>query len=253
MSQKWTREMVSMKSEEAVSAHGIVGMVGAGLLAATLLAACGPSDKQKAQWAEEKRIECLDKVCDGDVPPKVALDESVMKLNGQWFIAPRRYAMGFAGLSFYWPSKTPATGRADGQSYPERGQDFYDVGIEVFLSHHDGAMSGPSRYDHLRQAEAEGRLISKEVPRPELEVWHTRETDGRGPGLWYVATQYIATDPNGAVLSCRSHDPKFDRCVTAFEWKPGIAADMRFRAKHAADWPEIYQETIRVLQLIKKA
>jgi hypothetical protein len=50
---------------------------GAGLLAATLLAACGPSDQHKEQWAEEKRIECLDKVCERDVGPEDYLQAGI--------------------------------------------------------------------------------------------------------------------------------------------------------------------------------
>src|SRR5882724_5169204 len=226
----------------------MLAVSGALILGCTVLTACSPSDKQKAEWAEKTRVDCLDKFCEGDVAPTKfdPTKETSIKLNGQWYFLPKQYAVS-QGLAFYWPSKTPVTGRADRQDYPERGKDFYDVAIEIFLQHHDGVTYGPNRYDHLRKAETEGRVISKELRRPGLEVWRTRETDGLGPGLWYVATQYTTTDPNGSVLSCRSSNPKFDRCVTAFQWQPGIGADMRFRAKHADDWSEIYQEMTRVL------
>lgn len=231
------------------------------LLVAALLSACGPSDKQKAQFAEEKRIHCLDHWCEGDVEPKHdTLKEFAFKLNGQWFIGPREYG-GYGGaFAFFWPSKTPRNiGEASKMATEfipsAAGQNsiFYEVAIEIFLRHHDGVFAGPSRYARLKQAEVEGRLVRKEVLNAGLEVWHTQETDGLGPGLWYVATKYVETDPNGAVLSCRGNDPKFARCVTGFEWRPGIAADLRFRAKHSADWPEIYLETVRVLQQLRKA
>lgn len=81
---------------------------GALLAALLLVSACGPSEEQKAQLAEKKRLECLDKICEGDVPPKVGADEFVMKLNGHYFSAPREYG-GYGGtLAFFWPSKTPA-------------------------------------------------------------------------------------------------------------------------------------------------
>ena len=222
-----------------------------------LLAACGPTEPQKATEAERRRIECLDKFCPGDVEPKRDVrTEVAIKLNGQWFIGPADYfSTGMNGAAFFWPSKMSArptasdflekvfatSGRAD------------EVTIEVFLRSRNSQPQGPSRYQALLNAEVEGRVLSKHLLRPGLELWQTRETDGLGQGLWYVATQYAATDPNGSVLSCRRRDPQYDRCVTAFEWKPGVTADMRFRAKHAPDWPEIYQEAIRVLQLLRKA
>jgi hypothetical protein len=224
-----------------------------GVVVLMLLTACGPSEQQKAAFAERVRIECMDKVCEGDAPPKVDPQEFVLKLNGQYFVAPRRYVQGLSGIAFYWPSKTPLTGSLEGLAYPERGEKFADVAIEIFLRSHDGVMHGPNRYDRLLQAQAEGRLISKETPRAGLEIWHTREIDGLGPGLWYVASEYVAADPNGTVLSCRGSNLKFATCVTGFKWRPGIAADMRFRAKHSVDWPEIYQEAIRVLQQLRKA
>jgi hypothetical protein len=237
----------------------IVG--GALLCTCALLAACGPSEEKKALFAEKRRLDCLDKLCEGDTAPRHdTMKEFAFKLNGEWFIGPREYG-GYGGsFAFFWPSKVPAKRANAERQAPEfvpsaAGQvsNFSEVAIEIFLQHHDGVMHGPSRYEHLRQAEAEGRLVSKDSPRPGLEVWRTRETDGLGPGLWYVATQYITTDPNGAVLACRDGDPRFDRCVTGFIWQPGMAADMRFRAKHATDWPEIYREAARVLQLIRKA
>lgn len=223
------------------------------IAAVVFLVACGPTDKERVQAVEDARIACLDKLCAGDKPPTPQPGTSAIKLNGQWYFSPIEYTMGFAGLAFYWPSKTPATGRADRQSYPERGQDFYDVAIEIFLRSHDGIMHGSNRYSNLLEAEKDGRFISKSKPRPGLEIWRIRETDSRNSGVWYVATEHVNSDPNGAVLHCEENDPKFDRCTTAFIWRPGIAADMRLRTKHGPDWPQIYQETTRVLQLLKKA
>ena len=65
----------------------------------------------------------------------------------------------------------------------------------------------------------------------------------------------LERDENGEppVLGCDDREPAFSRCTMAFVWTPGIAADLRFRVMHARDWPEIYQEVGRVLQLLKKA
>lgn len=235
-----------------------MNLVRCSLLAILLpLVACGPQEKQMAQFAEEKRIHCLDHRCEGDVEPKHnTVKEVALKLNGEWFIGPKEYfSTGTNGAAFYWPSKTPsAPGDRD---FPERelvtagrGE---QVTIEIFLRHHDGVFKGQSRHERLKQSETQGRVNRKEVLRDGLEVWHTKETDGFGPGLWFVATNFVKTHPNGAVLSCRDNDPKFARCVTGFEWRPGIAADTRFQARHSADWPDIYQEIVRVLQQLRKA
>lgn len=79
------------------------------MVASVFLVACGPSTKDKARIAEEKRVECLDKFCEGDTPPQTRFDEVAIKLNGQWFIAPRAYSKGLSGLAFYWPSREPVT------------------------------------------------------------------------------------------------------------------------------------------------
>jgi hypothetical protein len=217
------------------------------------------AEREKAR--EQHREYCLDHLCEGDVVPKYdPVKEFAFKLNGQWFIGPREYG-GYGGsLAFFWPSKTPRNKIHAERDAPEfvpsaagRSSNFYDVAIEIFLRSHDGVMHGPSRYKALQLAETEGRVISKNTPRPGLEVWRVRDKSELRPFIWYVATNYREEDGEPPVLGCDDRNPKFDRCNTAFIWKPGIAADMRFRAWHGVDWPEIYQETMRVLQLLKRA
>jgi hypothetical protein len=246
-------QIATDKSDEEPNMKQTLWIVLGALVCMLAVSACGPNEKKRAELAESRRIECLDKVCEGDTPPKAKDGESVMKLNGQWYFAPGQYVMGFSTLVFYWPSKTPVTGRTDSQSFPDKRKDFYDEAVEIFLRHHDGVTHSPNRYSRLLQAEVEGRLISKSTPRPGLEVWRIREADASHPIVWFVATAYVARDPNGAVVACDESDSRDDRCTTAFIWKSGIAADMRFRAKHAPDWPEIYQEATRILQLLRKA
>lgn len=224
------------------------------LLFVLVLAGCGPSEKQKA---EQQRADCLDKICEGDTVPKFdPSKEFVFKLNGEWFIGPKEYGGYGSRLGFeWWDHKLLSSSMKrppEAQALAVTGKG-YDFSVEIFLQRHDGVPHGTNRYARLKQAETEGRLVSKTLLRPGLEMWRTQENDGGGPGLWYVATKYIDTDPNGSVLSCRDIDPAYARCVTAFMWRPNIGADIRFRAKHAIDWPEIYQETQRVLNLLKKA
>ncbi len=56
-----------------------------------LVAGCEQSAEEKAKWAEEKRIDCRDKICEGDKPPRLdrPLEDVVMKIDGEYFIAPR--------------------------------------------------------------------------------------------------------------------------------------------------------------------
>ena len=53
---------------------------------------CGPSDKQRAAGAEEQRVQCLDKLCYGDVIPKFdSSKDEILKLNEQWYVGPKEY------------------------------------------------------------------------------------------------------------------------------------------------------------------
>lgn len=220
------------------------------------LAACDPFEKQRAEQTEKTRIECLDKICEGDRPPKANAGEAVMKLNGQWYFAPRSYAMDFSTLAFYWPSKTPTTGRPDGQGYPERGQDFYKVAIEVFLRS-NSIPPEPHGYKLIEMAEAQGWIASRTTLRPGLDAIKMKHV--LGPREHYIdhVTYYVATQLKGAdglppVATC-AHDHPDHSGGTGFMWQPGIWAGIRMNQKHCADWPEIYLEITRVLQLIKKA
>jgi hypothetical protein len=216
---------------------------------AAMLVACGPSEADKAQFAEEKRVECLDKYCEGDVvPAHDTRKEFAFKVDGQWFIGPREYG-GYGGsFAFYWPSKDPVT------SNSVKGQDFYGIAIEIFLRSNNIPQQGPSSYKALQIAQEQGRVLEKRRLRPGLEVWRVKdENKGLPPSLWYVATNLQDANSEPPVLHCDDQNPKFDRCTMAFRWQPGISADIRFRAKHGQDWPEIYQEVVRVLGLLRKA
>lgn len=95
------------------------------------LAACGPSEQKKADMAEKKRIECLDKFCKGDVEPKRdLLAEVALKFHGQWYLAPSYYfSTGMNGAAFYWPSKK----NRDDMPQEERVEPYANT-IEIFLT-----------------------------------------------------------------------------------------------------------------------
>jgi hypothetical protein len=220
--------------------------------AAALLVACGPSEQEKERLAQENRIKCADNLCPGDKPPTGTSGTEILKLDGRWFVGPKEYfSMGSNGSVFYWPSRTPGF---RGGSYPEKGQDFYDIAVEIFLRSNHNQASGPTRFKRLQLAHAEGRVLEKHQVRPGLEVWRVQdEIKSLNQKLWYVATDLKDANSEPPILICDDQNPNIDNCTMAFMWRPGIAADLRLRAKHGQDWPEIYQEVTRVLALIKEA
>jgi hypothetical protein len=234
-------------------------------IAILMLTACGPTEQHKAQLAEQKRIECLDKLCEGDIPPKHdPLKEFGLKLNGQWFIGPRDYG-GYGGsLAFLWPSKTPARSADSGKTAPEFvpssagvTSNFYDVGIEIFLRSNN-IPSETSGYKFVQLAQANDWIASREVLRPGLEAIRFKHV-AFGPhghyidrGTTYVATELVGVDGLPPVAGC-NHDDLRNGGGAGFMWREGIFVGIRMSQKHCADWPEIYLEITRVLQLLRKA
>ena len=125
------------------------------------LVACGPSEEKRSVMAEQRRTDCLEKFCDGDVEPKRNMaTEVALKLNGQWYVGPREYfSTGKNGGGFYWPSQHPMF---KGGDYPEGRKDFPDKAIEVFLSTPKMNLPGKSLYQTLLEMEAKGE-ISPEI------------------------------------------------------------------------------------------
>lgn len=222
-----------------------------------LLAACERVEQLKAKRVEDRRVECLDKVCEGDVEPKRdPLKEEAIKLNGQWYIGPKEYfSSGINGAAFYWPSKTPSA--SGGRNFPERSLANSSQGnlvsIVIFLRSTDLPDAGQSSYRNLLMAEQEGRLASKDTLRPGLEAWRVRRQNGELDRVLYVAKHLKGADGEPPVLSCAMGDHQYDTCSMGFIWKNDIFVGLRFHSKHGPDWPEIYTEVIRVLQLLKKA
>ncbi len=229
------------------------------LAALSMMFACDNRQKT-AELTQAKRVECLDRFCEGDTQPKTTPGKDVaIKLNGHWYVGPSVYGNpNFGAIAFYWPSKV-ATGDAEGivnakevvRSKSGSIENFYDVAIEVFLKSISEAPAERSTYQVLLRLEQQGNVVEKRSLRDGLDMWKTR--DGNIEEIWYVATKL--SDPTGdrPVVACRGGDTTQSRCTGAFTWQPGVAASMRFRAAHGPDWPEIYLELSRVLALIKKA
>jgi hypothetical protein len=221
------------------------------LVSSVLLLGCEREEKRR-QWEAQRAKECLDKFCEGDIEPKRDMaTEVALKLNGQWYIGPKEYFSGRHGAVFYWPSKTPETGRPDGAAYPEKGQPFYDVAIEIFLSSKPEQAVAESTWKLLQQEERLGHVLDKRKLRDGLDVWRTRS--GGIEETWYVATHLKLPNGDPPAIACRGTAPEVARCTGGFMWQPDVAAGLRFRAVHGPDWPEIHQEIIKVLQQLRKA
>ena len=231
------------------------------LAASLLLVACGPSEKQKAQFAEEKRVHCLDHWCEGDVEPKHdTLKELALKLNGQWFIGPREYfSTGINGASFEWwdhkPSSASMKRSEEAQALAVAGKG-YDFSIEIFLRSNNFPPE-PHGYALIALAQANGWIASRNQVRPGLDVIQMRHVVGPDGYFidhvtYYVATQLKGLDGMPPVATC-AHARSDGSGGTGFMWQPGIWAGTRMNQKHCADWPEIYLETVRVLQLLRRA
>lgn len=226
-------------------------------LAAAMLTGCEPSERQVARQAE-RRIACLDKVCEGDVSPKHDFaTETTLKLNGTWFIGPKAYfSAGINGAAFYWPSRTPVTGRPDGRPFPEMRQRFYDVAIEILLRS-SVIPPHPRGYRLIALAEQNDWIARRRTLRAGLEQIEMKHVVGpRGYTIdhvtYYVATELKGPDGLPPVAAC-NHKLADGGGGSGFMWIDGIWAGIRMNQRHCADWPEIYQEATRVLQLLRKA
>jgi hypothetical protein len=234
-----------------------------------LLAACGPTEQQKAKQAEAKRIECMDKFCPGDIEPKHdPMKYEVLKLHGQWYIGPKEYfSTGINGAAFeWWEHKPLPRGERrppQAQALAEAGKG-YDLSIEIFLT---GRQRWPkpelerpwehsnkeNRWAELQQTK--GLKMERLSLSPVLDVVRFRYPDGKPYDYtYYVATTRQRIRGSGPpVLSCLVKVPPQpdDFCTSGEFWQPDVYADFRFSAKHAQDWPAIHEEIVRVLSLAR--
>lgn len=217
------------------------------------LVGCGPSEQEKAEFAEKKRIECLDKQCPGDVVPLHDYKkEAAFKVNGQWYLGPKAY-FNRTRTIIYWPSKWPA-GYEEGRAFPHYGQLFEEVAIEL-LFRSNNIPPEPRGYKLIELAEKQGWVAKRESIRPGLDAVTMKHVIGpRGYSIdhvtYYVATQLTGPDGLPPVATC-SHKSANDSGGSGFIWQPGFWVGVRMHQKHCADWPEIYTEIARVLQKLK--
>jgi hypothetical protein len=217
------------------------------------LMACGPSEQKRAELAEKRRIECLDTFCEGDVEPlRDKVREVALKINGQWYVGPSYYfSTGMNGAAFYWPSKK---NREDVPQHERAAP--HEHTIEILLRSNN-IPPEPRGYKLIELAEANGWIADRKQIKPGLEAIRMKHV--QGPDGYYIdhLTYYVATDLKGSdglppVAGC-NHDLQSNGGGTGFMWQPGIWAGVRMNQKHCADWPEIYSEVTRVLQLLRRA
>lgn len=229
------------------------------LCIATFFQGCGPSDLHRASESGKQEAACRDQPCPGDVAPQITDDTLVaLKFNGQWFAGPRAYfSQGRGGAVFYWPSKAPLTGIDGKGGLPPSvaGQKFETVAIQIFLRSGD-IPAYPRDYRLIQLADKNGWIASRKVVRPGLErieMKHVADASGSfiDNASYYVATDIADLEGLPPVATCFHGSPD-GFGGTGFIWKPGIWAGVRMNQAHCAEWPEIYQEVIRVLQLLKK-
>jgi hypothetical protein len=218
------------------------------LIALMFLSGCGPSEQKKLELAEKNRVECLDKLCPGDVePPHDFGSEQALKLNGGWYIGPQVYFSSADNVGgFYWPSRHPLF---KGGDYSQASQKFYDKAIEIFISRPKFG-GATSNFQQLMIEGKQGHVLEKRVLREGLEVWKTKS--GAFEETWFVATQLQLPTGEPPVITCRGDDPANSRCSGGFLWNLELAVGLRFRATHGPDWPEVYLEINRVLQQLRK-
>ena len=246
-----------MKSAQIQWMPGIASAV----LCLLAMTGCGPSKKQLAARAEATRIDCLDKICYGDVAPKVDnMKEETLKFNGQWYVGPKEYfSRGINGAYFFWWEGKP---RSSAMPVPKDMQTLlndgkgYNFSIEMFFRSNN-LPSEPLGYNLIKIAEENGWVVERKTLRLGLDAIKMKHVIGPSGYYidhvtYYIATKLVGVDGLPPVATC-AHVLPNDTGGTGFMWQPGVWVGTRMNQRHCADWPEIFQETTRVLQLLKKA
>jgi len=212
-------------------------------------------EQQKTkQAAEQRKIELCRDDPGCDLKPMPAYDEKIHhinKWNGQWFLIPREYDYE-RGFGFYWPSKrSQALGPTQSS-----GDDWH---IYLYPRSHN-IPPEPRGYRRILLAEKEGRVLKRETLRKGLD--RIIYFDLYRPGVLDTvqAIEYVATDrldPEGQppVLRCKMDMANPERAGggAGFIWRDDILVEVLIRGGNVCeDWPELFDEVVRVLNLAKK-
>lgn len=242
-----------------------VGCLGLVLVAGLVLTGCDPFEQRNAEIEEKKRIECLDKICPGDIEPSHDRQKEVaLKLNGNWYFGPKAYFNNRGQAEFEWWEHKPIT--REMKRPPEMQQlavdgKGYDFAVQIFLKGRHGrpieslANAEKSSWDdQWKKMSASGMEMMRTELTPDLYVVRFKQTDGTPYRMaYFVATKHKVPLGNHApVAVCEAPTHSMNRCTGDFFVFDGtVHVDFRFNAKHATDWPAIYQEISRILQQIR--
>lgn len=224
------------------------------LLLSCLPIGCKPSPEQQARVDEQRREHVLNTIQETDVLPKIdTTTQTVLKRGGKFFIAPKEY-FGQGGMhGFYWPSKTPKY--VSHENYPERAAikaGKIDSVVIAFQIESRQIPNDTSAY--LAEAIANKKLIERRSIREGLDrlVLQTPSTQYPTEVL-YEATKFRLNHADRSpVIGCNDGS-SLNAAGTSFPWKDQLYIYVRFNSAHCKDWPEIYTEIIRVLNLVKEA
>ena len=181
-----------------------------------------------------------------------------MKVNGRWLIGPKYYfGSGSNSASFEWWDHKPLDPRShrppDAQALAVKGEG-RDFLVRALLRS-TNIPNEPNGYHLIKIAEEKGWVKDRVLIKPGLLAVKMRHVIG--PKNQYIdhVTYYIATDIKGMdglppVATC-NHDHLKNQGGSGFMWKSGIWVGINFNQKHCEDWPEIFQETIRVLEKLR--
>ncbi|MBB5206440.1 hypothetical protein HNQ51_003786 [Inhella inkyongensis] len=192
--------------------------------------------------------------CPGATPSPLNPDPNAFglhKWNNRWFKVPREYFATY-GMTLYWPSKNPG---AKGPAKPLET----DWTVEVHIRSYD-IPPEPRGFRRIEAAERDGRITRRAMVRPDLErIEYFDLHPFTGERAKTTSVSYVATDrrnPEGLppVINCnQSPDPKQAGGGAGFFWRDGIYVSLLIREGHICeDWPELFDELNRILNLIQK-
>lgn len=218
------------------------------LLSSLILISVVPAEAAR-MTDEQRREHCLNNPCPGnDQPPYNWKTEQPFKRGGKWFVGPKEYFSMDKGV-FYWPSKSP--GFSANKSFPEapeiRAGNFQNVAIEFFI---EAKKPIGEMQEFATREQAKLGVAKREQLRPDLERIELKSSKS-GPTALYIAQSLKTPLGQQPILSCNHRDPTYG-CGSHFAWKKGLILTIRFNQRHGKDWPDIYSEITRVLNLVEE-
>lgn len=216
------------------------------ILAVSILVACEPSEEARRQ----KQLQKEDNITPGEPLPKYDNKRySITKKHGRFFLIPREYGGAGGRLVFYWPSKTPMTGRLDGKPYPEQNLEYDEKAIDIFIRA-DRKGNGGSK-SMFENAERNGWILSHKTLRKGLDVVRLNAKAGviKKEKSLYLATEMKWPDGRVPVVECSESLRVGGGWMP---WREGVFLTIRFKYDKCSDWPEIYSEILHVMSQVKE-